>query len=61
MEVYKITSGDKVEYVASASLNQALMNARAIFGGDSTVSAELASVAETSALLRSHSLPMKED
>lgn len=59
MNVYKITSDDKVDYVASRSMNQALMNARAIFGEGSTVSAELASPEETNALLRSHSYPME--
>lgn len=58
MEVYKITSGKKVDYVASRSMNQALMNARAIFGEGTTITAELASVEETNALLRAHSLPV---
>jgi hypothetical protein len=57
MDVYKIICGNKVEFVASRSMNQALMNARMIFGEGQTVSAELASAEETNALLRSHSIP----
>jgi hypothetical protein len=60
MYVYKVSNGKAVDYVASRSMNQALMNARAIFGEGSTVTAELASVEETNALLRSHSFPEVE-
>lgn len=57
MDVYKISNGKDTDYVSSRSMNQALMNARAIFGEGSTVTAELASVEETNALLRAHSYP----
>lgn len=59
-DVYKITNGIAVDYVSANSMNQALMNARAIFGEGSTVSAGLASVEETNSLIRSHSFPESE-